>query len=68
MSNKVYTVKIAEAHMATIIEALGALPFARVQSIIVSLVAQARAKGEQEKAEAEKAAANDATPTAEAAA
>ena len=56
MSNKIYTVKIAEAHMATIIEALGALPFSRVQSIVVSLVSQANIQTAREKAEAEQAA------------
>jgi hypothetical protein len=42
MSNKVYTVKIAESHLTTIISALSELPFKTSQSIITSLVAQAR--------------------------
>lgn len=60
MSNKVYTIKIAESHLSIIINALSELPFKTSQSIITSLVAQARnqPKAEEPKGEA----ANDAAP------
>lgn len=44
MTNKVYDIKIAESHLQTTIEALAALPFGRVNAIIVSLLQQARAQ------------------------
>lgn len=46
MANVIHTVKIAESHLSTIIEALGNLPFARVHPIVTSLVSQVRAEKE----------------------